>query len=178
MQVQQLISIIYDTWGVFVKEQHCYLPYCVKSSRSAQEPVKTHRMTAYDQACFLTVATFKTIYEGFFKRRSVTNTANFFHSSSDWGKQRKTERGRGEEEVNVKEEDREREQSTTLIYVYWFTSLPPHWFQCLLHPFRFRFIWREDIQPGPNKRSNFPLRLMLGGVGAPFPSGAISLINS
>lgn len=68
---------------------------------------KTSALTAYDQACFLTVATFKTIYEGFFKRRSVTNTANFFHSGGDWGKRRKTERGRGGEEVNVKEEDRE-----------------------------------------------------------------------
>lgn len=91
-----------------LKSKHCYLPYCVKSSRSAQELAeKTSALTAYDQACFLTVATFKTIYEGFFKRRSVTNTANFFHSGGDWGKQRKTERGRGGEEVNVKEEDRE-----------------------------------------------------------------------
>lgn len=66
-----------------VVEQHCNLPYYVKSSRSAQELVENHRLTAYDQACSLTVATFKTIYEGFFKRRGVTNTANFFHSGSN-----------------------------------------------------------------------------------------------
>lgn len=55
----------------------------VKTSRSELELVENHSLTAYDEVRFLTVATFKTIYERFFKRRSVTNTANFFHSSSD-----------------------------------------------------------------------------------------------
>lgn len=149
----------------FFKEQHYYLPYCLRSSRSEPERLDSHRLTAYDEACFLTVATFKTIYEGFFKRRGVTNTANFFHSSSNWGKHIKTERGRGGEEGDVWGEDRqwerrrEGEQSVALIYVYWFTSLPPHWFQCLLHPFRFHFIWQADIQHGPNKRPTSTLLL-------------------
>lgn len=46
---------------------------------------------------------------------------------------RKTE-GRGRCTCERKTEThRERKQSTALIYVYWFTSLPPHWFQSRLH---------------------------------------------
>lgn len=100
--------------------QHCYLPYCVKSPRSVQEPAENRRLTAYDQACFLTVATLKTIYEGFFKRRSVTNTANFFHSSSNWGKRRKTREGWGRggskrERGRDRERERERERAVNSI---------------------------------------------------------------
>lgn len=55
----------------------------VKASRSVQELVEMYCSTACDEARSLTVPTLKTIYEGFFKRRSVANTANFFHSGSD-----------------------------------------------------------------------------------------------
>lgn len=92
--MQQLASIIYDTWFsvlvfcfffccfFFLKDQHLFTTVS-NLSRSVRERVQSDRLKAYDEACFLTVATFKTIYEGFFKRRSVTNTANFFHSSGD-----------------------------------------------------------------------------------------------
>lgn len=145
VQVQQLLSIIWDMR--FPLMPSLLFTICVKTSRSVREVVGSRSLTAHDEAGFLTVATFKTIYERFFKRRSVTNTANFFHSSSDWGKHGTTERSRGGEEVDVREEDRDRkrEQSTALIYVYWFTSLPPHWFQCLPHPFKFHFIRQADI---------------------------------
>lgn len=64
--------------------------------------------------------------------------------------------GEGRKEMWERKTERERKQSTALIYVYWFTSLPPHWFQCLLYPFRFHFIWWADIQPGPNKCPTSP----------------------
>lgn len=38
---------------------------------------------SHDQAHFLTVVTFKTVYERFLQRRSVTNAADVFHSSSN-----------------------------------------------------------------------------------------------
>lgn len=126
----------------FFKEQHCYLAYWFKSSRSARERLDNHRLTVdwYDEVCFLTVATFKTIYEGFFKRRSVTNTANFFHSCSDWSKQkdmRRTGRGGGGDQKYMWERNKKK-RAQALIYVYWF--LPLHWFPCLLHPFRSRHL--------------------------------------
>lgn len=150
-------------WGFFFHERATLLfsILCQIFKVNMQVLVENYCLTADDEACFLTVATFKTIYEGFFKRRSVTNTAKFFHSSSDWGKQKKTQRekargGEEERESKCQRGRKEREQSTALIYVYWFTSLPPHWFQCLLHPFRFHFIWRADTQPGPNMRPTSP----------------------
>lgn len=111
--MQQLISTILDTWFSLVPL--LFFTICVKTSRSVQDLVESHSLTAYDEECFLTVATFKTIYERFFKRRSITNTANFFHSSSDWGKRRTTERSRGGEEVDVRKEDRDRERAVNSI---------------------------------------------------------------
>lgn len=143
---------------LFKNLQHYYLQYCVKSSRSVQEVSENQNLTAYDKACFLTVATFKTIYEGFFKRWSVTNTANFFHSSSNWGKQRKTERGRGGEEVNVKEEDRERAVNCInlciLIHILATSliSVSPAPFQISLHLTGRYSAWSWQA-------SNFPLSL-------------------
>lgn len=133
-----------------------YLPSCVKSSRSLQALTKQRRLTEHDEACFLTVVTFKTIYEGFFKRRGVANTANFFHSDSDWGKKEK--RQRGGEDINVREKDRythsKREKSVSCINLCTLIHIPA---TSLISESSAPLVWRADVLPGPNKFPISPL---------------------
>lgn len=100
LQVEPLISIIYASLYFFFFTLRATLlfttPRQILKVSAAKELVENQRSPDSVPSllrALLTVATLETIYEGFFKRRSVADTANFFHSGSDW--RRRQERGAG-----------------------------------------------------------------------------------